>query len=444
MTLVVDGHKLISIYEPLSWQIPVLRSIDPVIVLTGAAGGGKSRTAAEKLHLACLHYPGVQALVTRNTRASMTNGTIPFIKRRIIGDDPRVRHIKSESHFEYSNGSMWAYIGLDNEEGRKKLRSFGQDGAADIAWMEEAVENDYEDYNELLSRMRGNAMGWTQILLTTNPDADTHWINVKLIEGGGAKIFYSRTEDNPYNPASYKDTLATMTGVRAMRMREGKWARATGLVYDQWLDDYGQVPHGEETGNVTERAEYIPDSNLTLILGVDDGYAGEVEESTGQFTGSSHPRAFLWCQVSPTGALHIFAENYAVKKLSNIHLDEVLGSSPDTPEEQRVTGMGYPEPQFAVVDKSAAELKGRLHARGIYTQNGAPTVEESIKILQGLLAADINGVRRVLVHPRCRHLRTEMNSYRRDPVTQHPIKEFDHGVDALRYLAYVMRKVYGI
>jgi phage terminase large subunit len=339
--------------------------------------------------------------------------------------------MKSEFHFAYSNGSRLAYIGMDGEEDRKKLRSFGIDGGIDIAWIEEAVETEYEDYNEIRGRMRGKAAPWRQLILTTNPDSDLHWINVHLIEGGKAKVFYSQSADNPFNPDDYNATLAEMTGVRALRMREGKWARATGLVYDMWLDDYGKAPAGQEQGNVTDQAEYVPDRNLTFFWGVDDGYVGTVDQLTGHFTGNSHPRVFLLGQVRADGRVSIFAEHYAIKRLSEEHISEVqtLAKENSWPD----------EPDFAVVDKSAAELKGRLNSKGIATRNGAPTVEESIKMLQNLIAPDSNGVRQLMIHPRCKHLRSEMNAYRRDPLTEKPVKEFDHGPDVCRYLAYSLR-----
>ena len=126
------------------------------------------------------------------------------------------------------------------------------------------------------------------------------------------------------------------------------------------------------------------------------------------------------------GTLVIFNEDYAVKLLPEEHID-------------RVSKMPYPEPEFSVVDRSAAELKGRLHNRGIYTRRGAYDVEASIGILQAMVGVDLNGVRRLKVHPRCAHLIKEFTSYRRDDFTGKPVKEFDHGLDALRYLAWAVR-----
>jgi len=75
----------------------------------------------------------------------------------------------------------------------------------------------------------------------------------------------------------------------------------------------------------------------------------------------------------------------------------------------------------------------------LYTRGKPPKIEESIKATRRMLAKDANGVRRLVVHPRCKHLRSEMASYRYDPQTEKPVKQFDHGPDALRYFAWTKR-----
>jgi hypothetical protein len=72
------------------------------------------------------------------------------------------------------------------------------------------------------------------------------------------------------------------------------------------------------------------------------------------------------------------------------------------------------------------------------TISRAPGVEESIKVLRGMLAKDTGGRRRILIHPRCHHLRAELSLYRRD-ATGGVVKAFDHGPDALRYYAWTKR-----
>jgi hypothetical protein len=400
----------------LPWQVAPWKDKSPVLLLTGSAGGGKSRLAAEKLHGFCLKYPGAFGLLVRKTRASMTKGSILFLKETVIGSDPGVNHIESKDYFQYRNGSILAYMGLEDGKQRERLKSIGPKGGVDFVWGEEPNELEEADHNALIARMRGKAANWHQIVYTCNPDAPTHWIYRRLIVGGEAKIYYSKAADNPHNPADYVQTLNTLTGVEALRLAGGQWVQATGLVYgDVWADP----------GNVTEDAEYAPDVG-TLLWGVDDGYSGTMDRVTGLYPSDAHPRVILFAQIKTDGHLDIFDELYETQTL---------------PEDQiaRALAKPYPEPDGAICDSSAATLRRRLHDNSIPTKRGTHAVVEGIKHLRSYLAADNNGVRRIRVHPRCKHLRSEMASYRIEPGSDTPVKAFDHGLDALRYLAWSQR-----
>lgn len=406
--------RVIAPFDALPWQVAPWQDKSAVLLLTGSAGGGKSRLAAEKLHGYCLKYANATALLIRKARVSITNSTAELLRRSVIGDDPWVTHVPSKSRFEYANGSTLMYTGLDDDHQRQRLRSIGTQGGVDIAWMEEATEFDEDDYNAVLARLRGRAAPWRQVILTTNPDAPTHWIYRRLIAGGEAHIYYSSATDNPHNPDDYVQTLESLTGVEGDRLARGQWVQSTGLIYDVWTDP----------GNVTEGAEYLSNAG-SILWSVDDGYSGKLDAATQLYTAESHPRVFLLAQQRHDGTVCVFAEHYAVKTLSEQQIADVLA-------------LGYPLPDYAVVDSSAAELRGRLNDADVPSFGGTHTVEEGIKELRRRLAPDSNGKRLLLVHPRCRQLRAEMVSYRRDD-SGRPIKQFDHGPDCLRMLAWKLR-----
>jgi phage terminase large subunit len=410
--------KIIAPFRPHPWQIPVWRDKAKVLLLTGSAGGGKSRIAAEKVHAFLKKYPGAMGLVLRKTRSSTTNSTVLVLDRKIIGNDPDVVHRPSKNRFEYANDSILAYGGMKDREQREQIRSIGQDSGVDIIWMEEATAFDEEDLNELLPRLRAKAAPWRQILLSTNPDGPLHWIKRRLIDEGEAKVYFSSATDNPSNPDDYEETLSQVTGVLHDRLVKGLWIKAEGLVYDVWAD-------GTPDGNVTSLAEYKAGAG-EIYWAIDDGYTGKINAKTGTFTANSHPRCFLICQLRHDGTLCVFAEHYAIKTLSDQHIEKILEFK-------------YPWPEYAALDKSAAELRGRLIEREIDVLRGPADVEQSIKELHRRIALDSNQKRLVLVHPRCFHLRQEMANYVRNKSTGKPLKQFDHGPDALRYLAWTTR-----
>ena len=410
--------RYIAPFRPLTWQVAPWRSKAPVLLLDGGAGGGKSRLWMEKLHAFALKYPETTNLMLRKTRASMTNSAVLAFERRVVGGDPRVVHKESKFRFEYANGSIVAYGGMASARERESIRSIGADGGLGMAVMEEANAFVESDFNELGSRMRDPRAPWRQLIIATNPDSDLHWINRRLILGGEAERYLSFAGDNPYNPADYAARLAALTGVQALRLAEGKWSRAEGLVYDVWQDG----ATSSDAGNVRE-LELDPARPVCWF--VDDGYSGELDPATKTYTATSHPRVILIAQITPTGAIHVLDESYAVRTLSDAHIKDVLA-------------MGYPKPQWAAVDGSAAELRGRLHELGIATINGTTRVEEGIKELRRRIAPDENSVRQVLVAPRCTMLRAEMAAYVMNDKGE-PVKAFDHGPDALRYGGWVTR-----
>jgi phage terminase large subunit len=396
-----------------------------VLLLTGSAGGGKSRVAAEKLHGFCLKYPGAFALVARKTRASLTKGTILFLRHTVIGADSSVEHLESKDYFRYRNGSILAYLGLENEDQRERLKSIGPRGGVDIVWGEEATELEEEDHNALLGRLRGKAASWRQIIYTCNPDAPTHWIKRRLMDGGEARVVYSQAADNPHNPGDYLETLGMLTGIDDMRLNRGLWVLAQGAVYAAEWRDQG------EDGNVTESAEYVPDGGA-VYWALDDGYSAGSQPATagkdrqGNYVADAHPRVILWCQLRRDGRLAVFDESYACLALSDRHIADCL----ERP---------YPRPEAAVHGPGSAEIRGRLFEAGLMPAQSTANVEESIKELRRRIAADGNGVRGIIVHPRCRHLRHEMASYAYDAGSGKPIKAYDHGPDALRGLVWRLR-----
>jgi PBSX family phage terminase large subunit len=403
----------IAPFRPEAWQLAPLRDKSPVVVLTGSAGGGKSHMALEKAHAYALKYAGAMVLLVRKTKSSMINSTLLMFERLIVGSDPGVRHYPSKSRFEYSNGSIVAYVGLDDQEARERIKSIGQRGGVDFVVMEEGTEFTESDYQMIMTRMRGRAANWRQIIIPTNPDGDQHWIYLRLMLGGEAAIYYSSARDNSYNPDDYLTTLDRLQGIDRDRLRDGQWRSATGIIFDTWSIE-----------NVTEAAEYQAGAG-GVLWAVDDGYAGEVDPVTKSYTAASHPRVFLLIQVRPDGQICVFEEHHAVQEMPENQIEDVFS-------------LPYPKPDFAVVDKSAAALKARLQLAGIYAQNGPGDVEESIKVLQGMIAADRNGWRRVLVHPRCRLLIREMTQYKRDD-RRRVIKAYDHALDALRYFVWKYR-----
>lgn len=285
-------NQAINVYRPLPWQIKPLLDTSFTLLLTGSAGGGKSKVAAEKVNAYLKKYPGSMGLMLRKQRQSMTNSTVLFFERAIVGIDPTIKHFPSKNRFEYDNGSILAYGGMDGDEQKEQIRSIGQEGALHIVWMEEANRFNEEDYNELLARMRGQN-SWLQIILTTNPDAPTHWIYRRLILKQEAKVYYSKAIDNPHNPPSYINTLQKLTGVTKARLADGKWVQAEGVVFDDFDPDIHTCD------------PFVIPKTWKRFITVDFGFTS--------------PFVALWWAIDPMDRLYCYRELYMTRRTVRHH-----------------------------------------------------------------------------------------------------------------------------
>lgn len=419
----------------------------PEFMLSGPTGTGKTIAALILLDYLARSFTGSQWAIVRKKRVDMDGSVLQSFKQKVLGPNSDVQPFGGEKPdwYDYPNGSRIWVGGMDKPG---KVLSSERDGI----YFNQAEESEIKDWETLLTRTTGrsgymrDAEGVPFGLLfgDCNPDAPTHWIWTRQLSGQ-LKFFESRHADNPmlYDQATGAITaegvrtlaqLDRLTGYRKSRLKDGKWVQAEGIIFDTWSEAEG--------GNVTEAAEYDPEGG-SVFLAIDDGYsAGSapdlrgLDEHTGHFVSDAHPRAVLFVQQTATGGLNVFAEDYACLRLSDDHLRAVLAGYPAERGETRP----YRAPDFISHGPGQAEIRGRIHAAGVYARQCIARVDESIKETQSWLAADANGVRRIHVHPRCRHLRSEMLSYAYDPgKAGAPIKAFDHGPDALRYLTWVIR-----
>ena len=405
----------IATFNPIPWQVAPWRDTSPVVLLTGSAGGGKSRVAAEKLHGFCLRYPGSTALMLRKARESMTNSTVIFVDRKIItGSDPRVRHMSSKSRFEYANSSVLTYGGMFDDKQREQIRSIGQDGSVDIVWMEEANRFTEDDFNEIRARMRGKAAPWTQIVLSCNPDAPTHWIYKRLIERGEATVYYSGALDNPYNPPAYIESLKSLTGVLGMRLRDGKWVQAEGAVYE----DYDPSLH------VVDPFDIPADWRRMRV--VDFGY--------------TNPFVCQWWAFDGDGRMYLYREVYMSQRTVRAHSEQI-------------TRLSQGERTERTVADHDAEDRATLQENKISTEAATKDISPGIQKVAARLKSAGDGKPRLFILRGCtvetdwrmeetkRPTSTEEEfpgyvwpkSADGKTVKETPVKDNDHGMDAMRY-----------
>lgn len=403
-----------AIYSPYPWQVQAWRDTSRVCVYGGSAGGGKSRAAAEKLHGFMKKYPKAVGIALRKAREYASKSVV-YALQAAIGDDPAVRYNSSELMFHYDNGSRIFIAGMKDEGQRQALRSINGDGSADFIWGEEANALTEDDHNELLGRLRGSNAPWRQLLYTTNPDAPLHWIKMRLIDGGEASVHYSSAADNPALPPEYAQTLASITGVLGMRLRDGMWVQAEGVVYDIWSDAVHMI-------------DRMPDgwTAWRKIRAIDFGYV--------------NPFVCQWWAIDPDGRMYRYRELYMTKRTVAEHA-------------AKINLLSQGESYEATVCDHDAEDRATLKMAGISSINAIKDVSRGIQAVQARLARGHDDRPRLFLlknalverdgalaeerKPTCTE--QEMPGYIWQttpdgrPDKEEPLKVNDHGADCLRY-----------
>jgi len=408
------SNRFIASYKPLPWQIAPWRDKAQILLLTGSAGGGKSRVAGEKVHAFMKKYPGATGLMLRKAREYAGKSIVPFMSRTVIGADAQVAMRKSDSLFQYDNGSQLYWGGMKDDAQREGLRSIGQDGSLDIVWVEEANAFTRNDLDELLARMRGKATGWTQIILTTNPDVPTHWIYQDLIQGGQASVYYSGAKDNPHNPPAYMTTLGMLKGILKKRLVDGLWVQAEGAVYDEFdpsihvIDDF-EIP-----------------ADWRRVRVVDFGY--------------TNPFVCHWWAQDPDGRIYLYREIYVTQTLVE---DLAL----------EITRLSKGEAIETTVADWDAEDRATLERHGVPTIPARKEISPGIQAVKARLAPANDGRPRLFVMrgalvdedgrlaeaKKPTSTEAEFPGYvwpksaDGKPVKEIPVKENDHGMDGIRY-----------
>ncbi len=221
----------------------LLTSRAPSICIAGSAGTGKSVGALLKLHVTSALVPNTTSLIVRQTHASLTASTLRTFEQSIIADDLASGKVKwfggsgrKPPAYMYPNGSVILVGGMDQPG---KFLSMDLDRVL----IDEANQVSVTAFETLMTRMRGTAATYNQIVLATNPDNPSHWIKERA-DAGELPMLTSIHMDNPYlydrngvpteSGAAYLDVLRSLTGVRRARYYEGRWLAAEGTVWDGW------------------------------------------------------------------------------------------------------------------------------------------------------------------------------------------------------------------
>lgn len=415
----------------------LIRDHGPEVAIVGSAGTGKTAAALMKLHADSSSVRGMQSLIVRQTHASLTASTLVAFEQFVAAEEIASGKVKwfggsasKPAGYRYPNGSMIMVGGMDNPG---KVLSM----SLDRVLIDEANQVSVVAYETLLTRLRGSAATYKQIVAACNPDHPDHWLKKRADDASNKMRMYTSVhEDNPYlcNPdgtwtdagTDYLAFLDSLTGVRRLRYRDGLWAAAEGLVFDDWRDNVNAI-------------EWFPiPKDWPLILSVDFGY--------------SNPFVCQWWRVDPDGRMYLTREIHQTQTLVEDHakrIKEILAENRDA------EGM----PVAVVCDHDAEDRATLTKHLGLPTVAARKAVSRGVQLMQSRMRPAGDGKPRLYVFRGCvlgrdlvgeqqkrpRGFLGEVNGYvwavERGPdgiPKEVPLKLHDHSMDAGRYaVAYL-------
>ncbi|RGD73824.1 PBSX family phage terminase large subunit [Anaerofustis stercorihominis] len=187
--------------------LPYIDNEDRLLIFYGGAGSGKSVFVVQRYIYKILNNKLCNILVVRKT--GDTNRTSTFSLFNQIINNWNMNDIFKVNKSDMSitckpNGNQIIFKGLDNVEKIKSV-TFASGELTDV-WMEEASEDEENDYKQLNVRLRGGKSK-KQIVMSLNPIDINHWIKQDLIDTGKATYLHTTYKDNRFIDDDYKREL---------------------------------------------------------------------------------------------------------------------------------------------------------------------------------------------------------------------------------------------
>jgi len=397
------------------------------VLVSGPAGTGKSRACLEKMHLAMKNVPGAKGLIVRRTQESLTKSALPTFENHVAEADIEAGAItwfggsgREAAGYRYDNGSAINVGGMDKPD---KILSTEYD----IIYVQEANEISEESWGKLGTRLRNWKMSYQQLMADCNPTYPTHWLK-ELCNQGKCVELVSTHQENPrlYNAdgtetpqgKDYLQLLRETTPlVVKLRLYDGLWVAAEGIVFEGWSDAVHLIAPFE-----------IP-QDWPRYWVVDFGFV--------------NPFVCQWWAEDHDGRMFMYREIYRTKRLVEDHAKDMLAQVRD--EDGSWTES---RPSKIICDHDAEDRATLKKHLGMGTHAARKDVSRGIQAVASRLKVLDDGKPRLYIfkgarcHPADQNLvkqkkptctAEEIPRYMWDPKKDAPVKENDHGCDCIRY-----------
>lgn len=369
-------------------------------IADGAVRSGKTHACLWRFLVHSQSAPSGELMILGRTRDTVFSNVILPLSDML--GPRRVRYSHGAGRLILA-GRPVRVVGVNDAQAEAKIRGATLAGS----YCNELTLFEERAFRQLWDR---HSIPGAAMFADTNPDTPFHWLSTGFLENEAFTendLFRVRfgLDDNPVLTEEYKERLKRAHPAGTVWHRRnilGEWVMAHGAVYNRFNPAlhvvsetpavYDQVVVGVDYGTAN--------ATVFLMLGhhagtwyVFDEYRWDSRETGVQKTDGEYSRDFI-------------------RFLNGWH------------------------PQSVEVDPSAASFKRQLITDGVYAvRNADHDVKSGIRTVESALA---NGD--LKIRESCKGLISEMANYSWDSKAQErgedrPLKEHDHGPDALRYAA---------
>lgn len=391
------------------------------IIADGAIRSGKTVSMSLSYTMwSMANYDGQNFIMAGKTISSFKRNVLQNLKLmltsrgyhwiyHISGDFPNMLEVSRNGRTNYF------YIFGGKDEGSQDLV---QGITAAGAFFDEVALMPESFVNQATARCSVEGATWW---FNCNPAGPMHWFKLEWIDKRIKKrllYLHFTMDDNLSLSEKVKEKYRAMyAGVFYLRYIKGLWAVAEGLIYTMLTDDNLYTDQ--------ERPVALKNTAMKAIT-VDYG--------------TTNPCVFL--EVWDDGQTIWIDQEYRWDSRSEEARRSANPQRTDAQYADDMTEFMGMEPQnqcMVVVDPSAASFITELRSRGLYVKPANNEVADGIRVVGSLLAK-----RNIRINKdNCKGLISEMQSYVWDDKAaergeEKPVKQKDHGPDALRYYCYTV------
>ena len=371
-------------------------SVAEVVVNQGGTSSGKTYSILQVLCLKAIEQPDQVISVVGQDVPNLKSGALRDMQSIVASSQDIQSWIKgynaSDRIFTFHNGSIIEFKSYQDSQDAKS-------GKRDYFFLNEANGISFEIYSELAMRTK------KQVYIDYNPNA-RFWVHDKLIGKEGTELIISDHRHNPFLPDVIRKKIEALREDDEELWKvyaRGMTGKIEGLIYRKW-------------GTIVT----IPSDAEVIGMGLDFGFTND-----------------------PTACVMVYRYN------GELIIDELLYHKGYTNQDISVyfTQSGVSKSVSIVADSAepkSIEERRRMGWRIEGANKGKDSILNGIDILKRF---------RINVTSRSANLIKELNAYKwkeKDGnATNVPIDSFNHGMDALRYLALNKlaeknRGIYGI